>query len=507
MCQRFCLFALFALFLLPAATPAAESEGVKIAKALSNAYAEIAERVTPSVVAIEVNRELTEEEELDQIPFALPPEMKKYFRQKMRQQRPRNQPQGMGSGIIVDENGTILTNNHVVQDATRIRISLFDGVTYDGEVVGTDPKSDVAIIKISKPDRKFPTAAIGDSDQVKVGNIVLAIGAPFGLKESVTSGIVSAINRNRVGQGGGELGSVMYKNFIQTDATINPGNSGGPLVDLDGAVIGINSAISTAAGGSDGVGFAIPANMAKEIMKELIASGSVTRGWLGVAIGDFTPEMAAALPAAGIKTGVLVLQIFPDTPAAKGGLKFGDIMLSYNGTSLTDATHLQNLVAKTPVDDIAKIEVLRGTERLTLNVPIGRQPKKLSASKGSEDEEEKQERTPASVYKSELLGVEVVPLERADKTEQEAYKGLNGLVVLNVAPESPADDAGVPKGALLMLVNLKSVATVADLKAAEASLQGKPSALLHFQIGDRPAVVTLELTPRLKKSTKENEGK
>ncbi len=503
--SRFYMYAIFTAALLLAApgARAADSEGIKVAKALSNAYAELADKLTPAVVAIEVNRDVSEEEELEQLPYNLPPEMKKYFRDKMKQQQraPRNQPSGMGSGILIDENGTILTNNHVVQDATKIKISLIDGTALDGEVVGTDPKSDVAVIKISKPTRKFPFAVLGDSDKVKVGNIVLAIGAPFGLKESVTSGIVSAINRSRVG-GGGDLGTVMYKNFIQTDATINPGNSGGPLVNLDGEVIGINSAINTASGGSDGVGFAIPSNMAKDIIKELLTSGSVTRGWLGVSIQDFTPEMAEALATPGVKSGVVVMQIFPGTPAAKGGLKFGDVMLTYNDSVLTDATHLQNLVAKTPVGESAKIEVLRGGDKVTLSVPIGRQPKKLANGKKPDLEDEGAPAAGAGEsYKSELLGISAIALDQAGKEEQTAYKGLSGVLISDIAAGSPADDAGIPKGALLMLINQKKITSIADLKAAEDGLKGKTSVLVHIQFGDDPAVLTIDLTAPKKTTT------
>lgn len=509
MLRTFYIFAFSCLVLLAAASqaPAAESEGVRIAKALSGAYAEISARVKPSVVAIEVTREIAAdgEEELDQLPFNVPPEMKKYFKQKMRQQRGRNAPQGMGSGIIIDAKGIILTNNHVVKDSSKIKITIDDGTFYDAEVVGTDPKSDVAVIKISKPDRAFSPAVLGDSDTVKVGNIVLAIGAPFGLKESVTNGIVSAINRSRIG-GGGDLGELMYKNFIQTDATINPGNSGGPLVNLDGEVIGINSAISTASMGSDGVGFAIPANMAKEIIKELLEKGSVTRGWLGVSISDFTPEMVAALP--DVKSGVMVLQIFPNTPAEKGGLKFGDIMLTYNGTVLKDAGHLQNLVARTPVGESAKVEILRGNEKMTLSVPIGRQPKKLR--NGQVPEQDADPATPdkakTSSYVSKLLGLDVIELANASAEEKEAYKGQSGVVVNDILPNSPAEEAGLAKGALIMLVNLKKISSIAELQAAEKDLVGKTAALLHFRMGDQPAVTTLDLTVSAKGAEKGGEA-
>lgn len=470
---------------------AAESEGVRIAKALSSAYAEIAQKVSPSVVAIETTKKLDDPEEaMKKLPFNLPPQMRDMLKEKLKSRKGREIPQGMGSGIIVDSKGVILTNNHVVADASKIKVTLQTGKVYEAEIVGTDPKSDVAVIKISKPDVEFEAAKLGDSEKVKVGNLVLAIGAPFGLKQSVTCGIVSAMNRQRLG--GGQLKDLMYQDFIQTDATINPGNSGGPLVNLDGEVVGINSIISTASRGSDGVGFAIPVNMAREIMTELIASGSVTRGWLGVSISDFTPEMGKAVP--GVDSGVMVMQVFPGTPAFKGGLKFGDIMLSYNGTKLKDATHLQNLVAHTKVGATAKIKVMRGQNSIVLNVPIGRQPKRL-AMRGGELEKEKVEKEAekVDVYTSELLGLKVVDLKDAPEDDQELYKGFKGVVVSDVVAGSAADEAGIVKGALIMLVNLAKTESVEEFKKAEQMLKGKGAALMHLRFGKVPNVVTVKL--------------
>ncbi len=471
---------------------AAESEGIKIAKALSNAYAEVAENVNPSVVAIETTKKMDDPDEaMKNIPFNLPDEMKEMLREKLKQRKGREIPQGMGSGIITDESGTILTNNHVVSGASHIKVSLYDGKSYDAEIVGTDPKSDIAVIKISKPDQKFTFAKLGDSNAVKVGNIVLAIGAPFGLKQSVTCGIVSAMNRQRLG--GGQLKDLMYQNFIQTDATINPGNSGGPLVNLDSEVIGINSIISTASMGSDGVGFAIPINMAKEIMAELIKNGSVTRGWLGVSISDFTPEMANAID--GVDSGVNVIQVFPGTPAFNGGLKFGDIMLTYNGIKLKDATHLQNLVAHTKVGSTAKIEVLRGQNKIILNVPIGRQPKKLSLRPGTPEKEEttEPETEKAKGYTSSLLGLEVIDLQDAPVEERDIYKGHKGVIIREITPGGAADLAGLSKGTLIMLINQNRTADLATFQKADEQLKGKSAAIVYFRIGDDQSLVTIKI--------------
>lgn len=482
----------FMLVFSSLSTPAQDESDLQIAKSLSNTYASIASAVSPAVVSIETERKMVpDEQEMPQLPPNIPPQLKKFLEKQFKNRAPKRhmRPQGMGSGFFFDSKGIILTNNHVVEDAEKIKVNLKDGSSYEAELVGADPKSDLAVIKISKPEEKvFPVAKLGDSSKAQVGNIVLAIGAPFGLKQSVTSGIISAMNRQHLG--GGQLKEVMYKNFIQTDATINPGNSGGPLVNLDGEVIGINSAISTASMGSDGVGFSIPINMAKEISAELIKEGAVTRGYLGVAINDFTAEMAEAL--VGIDGGVSVLQVYPGTPAYKGGMKFGDILLTFNGIKLEDSVHLQNLVARTPVGDTVKIEVLRNGEKVTLDVPIAKQPQKMGLAALEEAEEPEEEREVES-YTSDLFGAEITDLAEAPKELKEIYTGLQGVIVESVVPGGALDRVGIPSGALLMLVNQQPIATIEAFKNMEEKLKDINVALLHFRVGKNPGLQLIQL--------------
>lgn len=473
---------------------AEESESVRVAKALSGAYAEIAERVTPSVVAIETEKRVNvagrDGAEME-LPEGLPPQLRRFF-DMQRRPRAQQRAQGMGSGFIINKDGTILTNSHVVHGASKIKVVLHDDTEYGAKIIGTDPKTDVAVIQLLDFDpAKIVPLKLGNSDTVKVGNIVIAIGAPFGLKQTVTSGIVSAVNRNRLGSG--ELRSVMYQDFIQTDATINPGNSGGPLVNLDGEVIGINSAISTASGGSDGVGFSISINMAKNIMAELVKSGSVTRGYLGVGIRDITPDMRKAMP--DLKGGAIVLQIYPKTPATEGGMQVGDVLIAYDGHPLENSSHLQSLVAKTPVGAKVKIDILRNGEPETLTVTIKKQPKKIDADADDDDNDDGDETANAgSKYRSEMLGMEVIPLEAAGPEEKKAYADAKGLVVAGVDADGVADKAGLERGALLVLLNQKPVTSIDDLKKIEASLKDKKAALLLFRFGKIHNVVTLDLS-------------
>lgn len=471
---------------------AGESEGLRLAKALSEVYAEIAERVSSAVVTIEAEKKMEGDEELG---FSMPPNIPPQFREFFRRQAPRQRQraQGTGSGFIIDKDGLILTNSHVVEGASKIKVYLGNGAELYADIVGTDPKTDIAVIRLKdfSPDQII-IAKLGNSDNVKAGNIVMAIGAPFGLKQTVTCGIVSATKRNRLGAG--ELRSVMYQDFIQTDATINPGNSGGPLVNLDGEVIGINSAISTASGGSDGVGFSIPINMAKTIKDELVKSGSVTRGYLGVGIRDITPEMKKAMPE--LKGGVMVLQTFPNTPATIGGMQVGDILLSYNGKTLDDVNHLQNLVAQTVIGETAKVKISRAGEMMELSIPIAKQPKRMTYDGNDDGEEEDnsdEEKNNSQRYRSELLGMEIVPLNFASADEKKMYEGAKGLVVAAIDNDGIADKAGLEKGALLIMIDQRAVTTVEEFKQAEKSLANKKAALVLYRFGVRNDIVTLEL--------------
>ena len=284
----------------------------------------------------------------------------------------RNVPRerGLGSGVIVSPSGVIITNHHVVGEADAIKVLLSDKSEFTAELIGTDPKSDLAVLRIDATN--LPTIPWADSDRLQVGEYVLAIGNPFGLNQTVTMGIVSAVGRAR-------MGIAEYEDFIQTDAAINPGNSGGPLVNARGEVVGINTAIFSRSGGSMGIGFAVPSNMARAIVDQLVATGRVVRGWLGVSIQDLTPDLASQVGAAEAK-GVLVSDVLDRSPAERAGLQRGDIIREFDGRAVDDATQLRNAVAGTTIGRRVSIGVIRDGHALTLPVTIGEQPKRVAAS-------------------------------------------------------------------------------------------------------------------------------
>jgi serine protease Do len=479
-----------------------DSENLRLAKALSNAYAEIVTEVRPSVITIETEkRETIGDDDDGATPDlrGIPPQLREFFRQRPFDGNPLPRPQrqqksqGMGSGFIFDASGLAFTNNHVVSGATKIKVFFHDGTEAEAEVIGADPKTDIAIIRLKDvaPEKIVPLP-LGDSDQVHPGNIVIAIGAPFGLKQTVTCGIISATNRNQLGRG--DLRSIMYQDFIQTDATINPGNSGGPLINLDGEVIAINSAISSASGGSDGVGFSIPINMVKAIKDELIKSGSITRGYLGVGIRDVDAKMRSAWPE--LKEGsIYVVQIYPDTPATKGGMQEDDIILTYDGIALKNVTDLQNRVASTPVGKKVAVGVLRAGKNLELTITIEKQPKNLAAPDGENQDapDEETAETAPEKYRSEFFGFSVVPLA-ADPEAKQQYadvKGAKGLLIVATEVGGAADEAGLERGMLLTKINQISVSTVEEFKKIEADLQAqkRSGAILRLLFGKNPPIV------------------
>jgi serine protease Do len=358
---------------------------------------------------------------------------------------------GMGSGMIVDEAGHILTNYHVVSDVDKVKVQLADKRQFDAEVVGTDQKSDMAIIKIKgHVPKDLPTVALGDSDALRVGDWVLAIGAPFGLTQTVTAGIISATGR-------ADVGVADYEDFLQTDAAINPGNSGGPLVDMHGAVVGINTAIATAIGQYAGVGFAIPSNMAKGVMPTLVKGETVTRGFIGVNIQDITEELAAKFQLARTE-GALVSQVSAGSPAEKAGLTAGDVIVAYSGKAIADTRELRNLVAATTPGTKAAVTILRDAREKTVTVTVGKlTPAELAAAKGDEGE------TSEEGAGLDRYGLSVQPLT-PDVAEQLGYEGQQGVVVAAVDPGGPAASAHLQPGDLIVEVDREAVRSVDQLR-------------------------------------------
>jgi serine protease Do len=372
----------------------------------------------------------------------------------------------LGSGFIIDGDGSILTNNHVVENASKIVVKLSDDQEYEAKVVGRDQKTDIAIIRIEgKPN--LPAASLGDSDNLEVGEWVVAIGNPFGLDSTVTSGIVSAKGRH-IGQG-------PYDNFIQTDASINPGNSGGPLINLRGEVIGINTAIFSRTGGNIGIGFAIPINLVKELLPQLRGKGKVTRGYLGVLIQKVTPEIAESL---GLDKayGALVANVSKDGPADKAGVKVGDVIVEFDGKEVKDSGDLPILVARTAVDKKARLKVLRDKKEVMLTVAVG---------------ELKDEEVVATAPEKGELGLTVQRLT-PQMAESLGLEKSEGVVVTAVEPGSAADEAGIRRGDIILEVDRKTVRNLDEYKKAIAGARKGRGVLFLVRRGDNTLFLALK---------------
>jgi serine protease Do len=387
-------------------------------------YSPLVKKASPSVVNISVVKKIEGTEQTPS-PFGPNDPFRDFFDRFFGEQMPKDyKQQGLGTGFIIDKEGYILTNNHVVEGADEVKVKLLDGKEFNAKIIGRDPKTDLALIKID-PDKSLVPLPLGDSDKLEVGDWVIAIGNPFGLGNTVTAGIVSAKYRH--------LGMGSYDNFIQTDASINPGNSGGPLLNTAGEAVGINSAIFSQSGGSIGIGFAIPINMAKALLPQLKA-GKVIRGWLGVMIQKITPDLKEKL---GLKDekGALVADVVTGGPAEKAGIKRGDVIVGFDGKEIKESYELPYIVASTPVGKLVKVDVIRKGERKSFEVKIGElNEEKVSQAPGQEKPK---------------LGVTV-----RDITPEIAKNlGLtenSGVVITQVQDYSPAADAGLKPGDVIL---------------------------------------------------------
>ncbi|MFH1215860.1 MAG: DegQ family serine endoprotease [Pseudomonadota bacterium] len=373
----------------------------------------------------------------------------------------------LGSGVIISADGYIITNNHVIEEADEVNVRFANHEEYEAKIIGRDPKTDVALIKI-EPKASLPYVNFGDSDQLRVGDWVLAIGNPFGFEQTVTAGIVSGKGRT--------LGSGAYENFIQTDASINPGNSGGPLFNMDGEMVGINTAIYSRSGGNIGIGFAIPANMAKNVVDQLKATGKVTRGWLGVMIQNVNQDLAKQF---GMERpiGALVGEVSPDSPAAKAGIEAGDIIVAYNGKEILQMSMLPNLVAQTPVGNSAKVTLFRNGKTKEVTVTIARL-----------DEEEM---GLAGEQSTAVLGLTVQELT-PELARSFNIKESEGVVIANVEPGSAASEVGLQPGDLIVEVNRQGVKTVADYNKAMTQIEKNSSILLRVKRDKQTRFVVIE---------------
>ena len=444
------------------------------AKSLSGAFRGASEKVMPSVVTIQstgTQSQGSDSAQHGQLPEELRdhPLFKRFFEDVPEgsfdipggQQRT-----GMGSGVIVDASGIILTNNHVVNGADKLLIKLHDGREFSATEWKTDPKSDIAVVKINSP-TSLPVAAIGNSDKIDIGDWVLAVGAPFGLDETVTAGIISAKSRG--------IGITAREEFLQTDAAINPGNSGGPLVNLDGEVVGINTAISSTSGGYQGIGFAVPVNLARWVGDELMAHGTVQRAFLGVGIQSIDDTLSKQFGLNTVK-GAVVTDVRAGSPAAKAGLQSGDVVLEFDGMAISRPGDLQGRVERASLNEAHKVVVIRGGKTMTVDVRVEAMPTNLSVKEPVKTE------TPA-LPEFNGLGLQLSELT-ADVAEQLGMENVTGLVITGVRSGSPAETAGLKDGMVISKVGQTAVNSLTDFAAAMKDVSLKDGILLLVRVGE-----------------------
>jgi serine protease Do len=418
-------------------------------------WVSLSKAATPAVVNISTRRTAEGRPTAPQLrgrPGERSPE--DFFR-RFFEEAPRRPTRAVGSGFVLSADGYIVTNNHVVENATGIQVKLADARELDAKVVGRDPKTDLALLKVEATN--LPVIPVGDSNALQVGEPVMAIGNPFGLEQTVTTGIVSATGR--------VIGSGPYDNFIQTDASINPGNSGGPLINARGEVVGINTAIFSQRGGSVGIGFAVPSNLAKSVITQLAASGKVERGWLGVAVQPLTKDLARGFHR---NEGALVASVVEGSPAAKAGVKSGDIIVEFGGKKVAKSGDLPSVVAETRAGSEVPLVVVRDGKELRLTARIARLEDDAAATKSAEGE----------VDGKNNLGLAVQPLTPPMASEL-GLKVKQGVLVRDVAPGSRAGEAGIRAGDVIVEINRQPVRTVEDMKTqVDKQTPGAPLLLL-----------------------------
>ncbi len=437
-------------------------------RGLSDAYAAVVADIEPAVVNIRVER-VVDGGQMD-LPFNLPEGLERFFNfPPERGDMPPRRREGQGSGFIISADGLIVTNHHVIGDADTVEVTLSDGRIFTADVVGSDPPSDVALVRVEADN--LPSVRLGNSDNLRVGEWVVAIGSPFGLESSVTGGIVSA--RGRSG-----IGILDYEDFIQTDAAINPGNSGGPLLNLDGEVVGLNTAIFSRTGGNMGIGLAIPINMVKEVRAQLLETGEVTRGFVGVVIQNLEPDLAEAL-GVRMNAGILVAEVQPDSPADNAGLQRDDIIIEFDGQAVTDSNDFRNEVAFVNPGSEKAITVLRDGERVTKTITIGKRDMGQLASG-------------RSMRSTQELGLNVQNLDD-EVASQLGYEDLQGVVVTGVDRGSDAARKGIRRGTLIMEVNREEVANVNEFEEVVSNANPEKPLLLLVRDGEVQRYVTLRM--------------
>ncbi|HVO03565.1 MAG TPA: DegQ family serine endoprotease [Candidatus Cybelea sp.] len=437
-------------------------------------FADLAAKVTPAVVNISSTHVETADAQPD-MPFDVPKgsPFEQFFKQFMQQQhgqQGKRKATALGSGFIIDPSGYIVTNNHVIESATQIQVTTNDGTDYPAKLIGADPKTDLALLKI-EPKKPLTAVSFGDSDKARVGDWVLAVGNPFGLGGTVTTGIISARSR--------DIHEGPFDDFLQIDASINQGNSGGPTFNMNGEVVGINTAIFSPSGGSVGIGFAIPANMAKPILSELRDKGSIQRGWLGVEIQQVTPEIAKAIGLDEPK-GALVASVQPNSPAAKAKLQAGDVIVSFNGQAIHEMRDLPRLVAQT--DPSAKVElgIVRDKQQITVAATVAKM--KDDNEVASNDQQNDSTTSPdasANGVQIPALGATLAAVTPEMRQMFNLSEDTTGVVVADLDSDSPLADQGIRPGDVIKKVSDSEVASPADVKRlAEQAKANKENVLL-----------------------------
>ncbi len=455
------------------------SKSIEILTQLSDAQSEVAAVATPSVVNISTMRVIKSREEA---PFDLFDDP--FFRRFFGDQFPHpnipkeHKEQSLGSGVIVSEDGYIVTNNHVIEKAQEIKVLLSNKKDYKATLIGADPKTDIAVIKIDT--KGLAALPWGDSNKLKVGEIVFAIGNPFGLNQTVTMGVIGAVGRANVG-------IADYEDFIQTDAAINPGNSGGALVNARGELIGINTAILSRTGGYQGIGFAVPSSMARQVIDSLVKYKKVVRGWLGVSIQEVTSDLAEEFGVKDLK-GALVSGVMKGSPAEKANIKQGDVILQYNGKVVDDTGHLRNMVSQTPVGTKVKVKLLRQKKEIEVEVVVAELPKKMAEapSRNTEGPEGNEEESSA------LTGLVVRELSPDLAARLGIDENEKGVVVVKIDPNSKVFEAGIRPGDIVLQINQKNIGTIEDYKKAASKIRATERVLLLIRRKGEDLFVTIK---------------
>ena len=483
------LWGLMAAFLIMAISAVAH------ARSAPDSFADLAKKLLPSVVNISTTQviETRSAPDMPQFPPGSPYEdfFKDFFDRNQQPGQKSRKATSLGSGFIIDTNGSgesyVVTNNHVIQGADEVTVVLQDNTRLEAEIIGRDPKTDLAVLKV-KSSRKLPSVKFGDSNKTRVGDWILAIGNPFGLGGTVTAGIVSARGR--------DINAGPYDNFIQTDASINRGNSGGPMFNMDGQVIGINTAIFSPTGGSVGIGFAIPSSTSKAVVGQLLKHGEVSRGWLGVHIQQVTDEIAETL---GLKkaTGALVSNVIEGGPAADGGIQTGDVILKFAGRDVTTMRKLPRIVAATEADKAVDVVVWRKGSKKTLKVTVGRlDNEEARAKKPGKSKKSDKDKGDAVIVKA--LGLRLSTLTPEIRERLKLAEDSDGVVVVHIDEGGPAAEKGIRPGDIIREVSQKEVDTPEEVKAEiEKSVKaGRKSALLLVEGQGGMRFIAVRLTDK-----------